>query len=292
MFVRRRNLLAILAGAPVFAGLPAFAGDSDPAAAPVQKLMDGLLNVMKAGTQTPFNQRYATLAPIIEATFDLDTILRDSVGSTWASLPPDQQSMLQDAFRKYTVSSYVNSFDSYKGQRFVVQPDTRQVANGERVVQTEIIPKSGDKHELDYVMRDTAAARRRWRRACGPSRRTCPRGLARGRQREGPGTKRSAYPISGNTSVFNGNTDPIQVAFSVWSSRGRPDSGCSSTVSPIRFIITNGASSGKTSGLKAIWYIEVGCGPTGTSCHRPIRTGNLASTHSRSNAAFSRVSGS
>ncbi len=160
MFVRRRNLLAILAGAPVFAGLPAFAGDSDPAAAPVQKLMDGLLNVMKAGTQTPFNQRYATLAPIIEATFDLDTILRDSVGSTWASLPPDQQSMLQDAFRKYTVSSYVNSFDSYKGQRFVVQPDTRQVANGERVVQTEIIPKSGDKHELDYVMRDTGAG---WR---------------------------------------------------------------------------------------------------------------------------------
>ena len=57
------------------------------------------------------------------------------------------------AFRRYTVASYVNSFDAYKGQRFEVKPDTRPVGNGEQVVQTRIVPKTGDGHELDYVMR-------------------------------------------------------------------------------------------------------------------------------------------
>jgi phospholipid transport system substrate-binding protein len=154
LFVRRRWFLAVTAGATVITALPARAGEPDSVSAPIQRLVDSLLSVMKAGTSTPFTQRYATLAPVIDSTFDLSTILRDSVGASWASLPPDQQTMLEDAFRKYTVSSYVNSFDTYKGQQFVVQPDTRSVANGERVVQTQIIPKSGEKHELDYVMRD------------------------------------------------------------------------------------------------------------------------------------------
>ena len=160
MFTSRRDLLTIVAGATLASGTRVWAGEPDPAAAPIHQLVDGLLSVMKAGSSTPFAQRYATLAPIIESTFDLSAILRESVGSTWASLPADQQAMLEDAFRKYTVSSYVNSFDTYRGQQFVVSPDTRPAPNGERVVQTEIIPKSGDKHELDYVMRQTGGS---WR---------------------------------------------------------------------------------------------------------------------------------
>ncbi len=61
--------------------------------------------------------------------------------------------MLLQAFRRYTVASYVNSFDDFNGQRFEVKPDTRAVGSGEQVVQTRIIPKHGDTHELDYVMR-------------------------------------------------------------------------------------------------------------------------------------------
>ena len=71
-----------------------------------------------------------------------------------------QQQMLAQAFRRYTVASYVNSFDQYKGQRFDVQPETRPVGNGEQVVLSRIIPRSGDGHELDYVMRQGAAG---WR---------------------------------------------------------------------------------------------------------------------------------
>jgi phospholipid transport system substrate-binding protein len=66
------------------------------------------------------------LASVIDRIFDLDAILRQSVGSSWASLSPSQQNMLRQAFCRYTVASYVNSFDRFNGQRFTVEPQTRQ----------------------------------------------------------------------------------------------------------------------------------------------------------------------
>jgi len=152
---QRRGLFVAAAGVLVAGALPAHA-QADGAVAPIQRLVDGLQQVMKAGSaRTPFDSRYATLSPVIESVFDLPQILRESVGSTWESLPPDQQSMLQSAFARYTVASYVNSFDAYNGQQFVVHPETRSVG-ADRVVRTEIIPKSGDRHTLDYVMRDAS----------------------------------------------------------------------------------------------------------------------------------------
>nr|WP_294560499.1 ABC transporter substrate-binding protein [uncultured Rhodopila sp.] len=159
---RRRGLLAAsaafltTAALPVYVAAtirPAHAADDESVVQPIQQLVGGLIEIMKAGTGTPFAQRFETLAPIVDRTFDLPIILQESVGSTWASLPQDQQDMLMQAFRRYTVSSYVNSFNDYKGQRFDVKPGTRPVGNGEQVVQTRIIPKTGDGHELDYVMR-------------------------------------------------------------------------------------------------------------------------------------------
>jgi phospholipid transport system substrate-binding protein len=100
------------------------------------------------------------LTPVIDSVFDLDAILRQSVGSAWASMPPDQQDSLRQAFRRYTVSSYVNSFDSFNGQKFTVDPQTRPVGNNEQVVNTRITSASGEAHALDYVMRDTGAG---WR---------------------------------------------------------------------------------------------------------------------------------
>ncbi|WP_428485496.1 ABC transporter substrate-binding protein [Rhodopila sp.] len=154
---RRRVLFAAAAAVAVVAApvaVPlAYAVDTENVVAPVQQLTNGLLRVMKAGNATPFSQRIDMLAPIIDKTFDLDVVLRESVGPTWDNLPHNQQKMLQDAFRRYTVASYVNNFNSFKGERFQVKPDPRPVGNGEQVVQTEIIPTSGDRHELDYVMR-------------------------------------------------------------------------------------------------------------------------------------------
>jgi phospholipid transport system substrate-binding protein len=123
--------------------------------APIQQLTEELLRTMKAGAATPFGQRFDMLAPVVDRVFDLDAVLRASVGSAWASLPPNQQDMLRTVFRRYTVASYVNSFDRFNGQHFTVEPQTRPGGNGEQVVRTRVTPPSGDSHELDYVMRNT-----------------------------------------------------------------------------------------------------------------------------------------
>jgi phospholipid transport system substrate-binding protein len=149
LLLGRRGVLA--AAAAILLDVPRAMAEN-PVLAPVNQLVQGLLRVMKAGHSASFTERSNMLGPVIDQTFDLATILRESVGFTWQSLPADQQAALEQAFRRYTVSSYVNSFDDYNGQRFQVNPETRTVGDDE-VVRTKIIPASGDGHTLDYVMR-------------------------------------------------------------------------------------------------------------------------------------------
>jgi phospholipid transport system substrate-binding protein len=148
----RRSILAMTVAILVPVAFPRFA-IADSVLAPVQQLNDGLLRVMKAGHGTPFAQRFDMLAPVIDQTFDLTTILKESVGTSWQSLPPDQQATLLKAFQRYTIASYINSFDEYNGQRFLVNPETQVVGN-DQVVRTQIIPVSGEGHDLNYVMRE------------------------------------------------------------------------------------------------------------------------------------------
>jgi phospholipid transport system substrate-binding protein len=154
--MRRRSLIVL--GAGVAVALAGRAGRAlaspDPAViAPIQSFYDTLLTVMKAGPKTPFDQRFETLAPAVDRALDIPAILQVSVGQAWNELPAEQRDALLAAFRRYTISSYVSSFDSYTGQRFAIAPDLRSVAPDREIVQTEIIPPSGGSHQLDYVMR-------------------------------------------------------------------------------------------------------------------------------------------
>ncbi len=151
--IDRRTLLG--ATLLTVGGLPlaARAVDAPAVVGPIQQLCDGLLAVMRAGRAVPFEKRFDQLAPAVENAFDLATILQVSVGPFWPMLPADQKAMLQAAFRRYTIASYVNSFDNYTGQRFEVSPQLRDLPNGEQEVNTRIIPRNGDPHVLDYVMR-------------------------------------------------------------------------------------------------------------------------------------------
>ena len=151
-YLTRRS--ALLIGFAAFS-VPA-RSDAEPAAiAPIRQLNDGLLRIMQAGQGAPFRSRFDTLAPVIDQVFDLNAVLRASVGLAWDSLPANQQDQLRPVFRRYTIASYVNSFNSFDGQRFTIEPQTRPAGNDEQIVATRIVPPSGDGHELDYVMRNT-----------------------------------------------------------------------------------------------------------------------------------------
>jgi phospholipid transport system substrate-binding protein len=150
-FGRRRWLQVASAWAGAFGLRRAWAQSG--LVAPIKDLCDALLRIMKAGSATPFAQRFAMLAPVIDRVFNLSAILQVSVGPAWSTLDPDQHAALLTAFRRYTIANYVNSFNNFTGQHFDVVPEVRSLPNGEQLVQTRITSASGESHDLDYVMR-------------------------------------------------------------------------------------------------------------------------------------------
>jgi len=127
------------------------AGGNSPTA-PVSRLDDALLASMKAGSRMSFDERYRALGPVIDQVFNMDTVLANSVGLSWATLPEARKTELATAFRRYTVSSYVSNFSSYNGQSFQVLPNVRAVGDGEVVVQSRLLRTDDSPLQLDYVM--------------------------------------------------------------------------------------------------------------------------------------------
>lgn len=148
----RRTLLRLALGSAAIVVGSGRAIAASEVTASLEHLHAGLIAIMKAGKATSFRQRYEIIAPVISRAIDLDVILRQAIGPRWALLPADQQAALTDAFRRYTVASYVANFDGYSGERFEIVPGIRAVG-GDRVVETRIVSASGKVHALDYVMR-------------------------------------------------------------------------------------------------------------------------------------------
>ncbi|MGH7043498.1 MAG: ABC transporter substrate-binding protein [Acetobacteraceae bacterium] len=123
------------------------------AIAPIRALDAALLAIMRAGKAASFEKRFDMLAPAVDRAFDLPHILQVSVGPGWSGLSATLHASLLAAFRRYTVASYVDNFDGFDGQRFEEQPATRVLTDGEQVVLTRIVARSGESHRLDYVMR-------------------------------------------------------------------------------------------------------------------------------------------
>jgi len=107
------------------------------------------------GSGASFQQKADRLAPVIDRVFDLDAILRASVGLRWASLAEAAQHALYSVFRTFTVASYVANFGENGGERFEVLPETRTIGD-DMVVESRLIPSSGDPVRLDYVVRSGA----------------------------------------------------------------------------------------------------------------------------------------
>ena len=62
------------------------------------------------------------LAPVVDQVFDLETVLKVSVGLRWDAMDADRRSALLKVFRRFTVATYVANFDKYDGERFEILP--------------------------------------------------------------------------------------------------------------------------------------------------------------------------
>src|SRR5215471_14541226 len=117
----------------------------------VQGLYDELLGTMKSGRSLGQTGRFARLEPVIRRTFDLPTMARLSVGSSWATLLEGQRQQVIESFGRYISAIYADRFDSYAGQ--TLQVTGEQPAAAGLMVKSQIIKANGEPVSVDYLMR-------------------------------------------------------------------------------------------------------------------------------------------
>jgi phospholipid transport system substrate-binding protein len=133
-------------------GPAARAAATDPAEVQIESFDNALIDVMKQGKSLGITGRDRKLEPVVQRIFDTPTMIRFAVGPGWSQIPAAQQQALTDAFERLTVASYARNFDSYSGQKFVVNPNV--VTRGpDKVVQTQLITPGEAPVTIAYRMR-------------------------------------------------------------------------------------------------------------------------------------------
>jgi phospholipid transport system substrate-binding protein len=148
----RTHKAAGLAVVMVLASLPQ-AGFAAPASgtATVQGLYDTLLSTMKNGRTLGESGRFVQLEPVVRRTFDIATMARLSVGSSWAAMSEGQRQQVIDGFGRYISAIYADRFDSYSGQKLQVTDE--QPAAAGIMVHSQIVKANGEPVKVDYLMR-------------------------------------------------------------------------------------------------------------------------------------------
>src|SRR5271166_1334112 len=137
------TLAAVLALAMVpYPARAALGGGSDT----VQGLYDALLS-----TTLGKSGRFTQLEPVIHRSFDIPSMARLSVGSSWATLSEAQRQQVTESFQRYISAIYADRFDSYAGQKLQVTGE--QPAAAGVMVRSQIVKANGEPVNVDYMMR-------------------------------------------------------------------------------------------------------------------------------------------
>ena len=146
--VRKAATLAAVLGLAMVSypahAAPASGGDT------VQSLYDALLSTMKNGRTLGQSGRFKQLEPVIRRTFDIPSMARLSVGSSWATLTEAQRQQVTESLGRYISAIYADRFDSYAGQRLQVTGE--QLAAAGVMVRSQIVKTNGELVTVNYMM--------------------------------------------------------------------------------------------------------------------------------------------
>ena len=151
--IRSALLPVLLAAAPAVA----LAQASDPAIPTIQAFDGALVETMKVGKSIGAEGRFRKLTPAVERTFDIPLMTRIAVGPAWAGYSAADQAALVKAFGRLTAANLAHNFDSYDGEQFKIDPAV-QTRGPDKLVKTQLIPKSGAPTDLNYRMREAGGA--------------------------------------------------------------------------------------------------------------------------------------
>jgi phospholipid transport system substrate-binding protein len=146
--VRKAATLAAVLGLAMVSypanAAPASGGDT------VQSLYDALLSTMKNGRTLGQSGRFKQLEPVIRRTFDIPSMARLSVGSSWATLTEAQRQQVTESLGRYISAIYADRFDSYAGQKLQVTGE--QLAAAGVMVRSQIVKTNGELVTVNYMM--------------------------------------------------------------------------------------------------------------------------------------------
>ncbi len=142
------------AAATAFALLTAQHAFAADAKGTIDSFDSALLDVMKHADKLGYKGRYDKLAPVITQTYDLPLMARISVGPQWASLTPDQQEKVTEAFKALSIATFASRFDGFGGESFQITGDS-PTTGGDDVVDTKMIRPNDDPVDLNYRLRKT-----------------------------------------------------------------------------------------------------------------------------------------
>lgn len=133
--------------------------DAAPARAVIDNLHAAMLETLHGAKVLGYEGRFAKLAPVIAATFDLDFMAEKSVGAHWRKFSDADRKEWRELFEKNMVASYASRMGGFHGQQFRVvgsEPAGHQTIT----VRTTILDPDKEEISITYRLREIAAG---WR---------------------------------------------------------------------------------------------------------------------------------
>lgn len=148
----RRNAMALFGGVAALWAVPAAAQAGPDPVTLIGAFYATLLDCMKRGEELGFDGRYNLIEPSLNATFDVVTMCKISIGPEWTNLSGDSKGALIVTFNKYMVTTYAARFKAFKNQEFKVG-EAAPAGEGRVLVMTKLIKSDGEPVELNYLFR-------------------------------------------------------------------------------------------------------------------------------------------
>lgn len=139
---------------------PAYAQATNAVTAPVAALDQALDGIQQSGAGS-FEARAKALGPVVDQVYDLETVLRSSIGAArYMQLSTDDKQKLLQAFREYTVARYLSSFKKGSGAKFTLRPEIRNSPTGGNKIVTTYIGSADNMPgtEIDYILHPDGGA--------------------------------------------------------------------------------------------------------------------------------------
>jgi len=127
--------------------------------APVARLHDALIEVMKNADALGFEGRRERLDPVLRTGFNFPVMAQVAVGQYWAEMSEADRQELLAAFAEFSVATYADRFDGYSGQRFETLGEEQAPSRSVWVKTVLVIPADAEHPQgrtvnLNYLVRN------------------------------------------------------------------------------------------------------------------------------------------